>query len=288
MTVLLQVSDPHFGTEVPEVVRALRRLASEEQPGVLVLSGDITQRARSKQFAAVRRFVDALAIEHVLAVPGNHDIPLFNLPARLFRPYGNYLACFGAPLEPELDLEDLLVVCVKTTRRWRHKNGELSGAQIERVTRRLRAAHVRQLRIVVTHQPVFVVTKKDLRNRVRGAERAVPAWAEAGADIVLGGHIHLPYHSQLVPGPRAMWAVQAGTAVSWRVRGNIPNSVNLIRHEARTAPLTAWLERWDFDAESGRFACVDRLEMGLDRSTRRSREASSPPSASNPSNSRAT
>lgn len=265
MTVLLQISDPHFGTEVPAVVQALLRLAEEQRPRVLVLSGDITQRGRSAQFAAVRRFIDALAIEHVLAVPGNHDIPLFDLPARIFRPYGNYLDCFGAPLEPELDIEDLLVLCVKTTRLWRHTNGELSRAQIERVASRLRRAKTTQLRVVVTHHPVFVVTKKDLRNRVRGAEQAVPAWAEAGADIVLGGHIHLPYHRRLVPGPRPLWAVQAGTAVSWRVRGNIPNSVNLVRHDARESPMTAWLERWDFDAETQRFARVDRLEMALDR-----------------------
>ncbi len=84
MTVLLQISDPHFGTERPEVVDALERFVHELQPGVLLLSGDITQRATAAQFAAARAFVDRLAVPTVLAIPGNHDTPLFNVMAPLF------------------------------------------------------------------------------------------------------------------------------------------------------------------------------------------------------------
>ena len=86
MTVLLQISDPHFGTEQPPVVAALERLAHEQAPDVLVLSGDITQRATAAQFRAARAFVDRLGIAPTLVIPGNHDIPLFNAAARLAAP----------------------------------------------------------------------------------------------------------------------------------------------------------------------------------------------------------
>jgi 3',5'-cyclic AMP phosphodiesterase CpdA len=87
MTLLLQISDPHFGTTQPLVVNALERLAQAQRPDVLVLSGDITQRARASQFQAARGFCDRLAVPHLLSLPGNHDIPLFNLYQRMFTPY---------------------------------------------------------------------------------------------------------------------------------------------------------------------------------------------------------
>ena len=87
MSVLLQISDPHFGTEQAPVVDALLTLAHAQRPDLVVLSGDITQRARRAQFAAARRFVERLAPSALLAIPGNHDIPLFNPVARLLWPY---------------------------------------------------------------------------------------------------------------------------------------------------------------------------------------------------------
>jgi hypothetical protein len=135
MTVLLQISDTHFGTERATVVDALTALARQQRPDLVVLSGDITQRARPAQFRAARAFTDRLGAP-VLAVPGNHDIPLFDLWARLRSPYGRYSAAFGTDLEPGAPLSELLVVCVNTTRPWRHKDGEVSALQIDRVARR--------------------------------------------------------------------------------------------------------------------------------------------------------
>ena len=73
MTLILQVSDPHFGTERPPVVEALVALTHELAPDLLVLSGDITQRARRAQFETARVFVSRLNVPRVLAIPGNHD-----------------------------------------------------------------------------------------------------------------------------------------------------------------------------------------------------------------------
>lgn len=259
MSVLLHISDTHFGTDEPPVAQALRALAREQAPHALVLSGDITQRARRAQFAAARAFCDSLGVARMLALPGNHDIPLYNVVARAFYPYAGYTAAFGADLEPVLALDDLLVIGVNTTRPHRHKDGEVSPKQVARVEGLLRRAAPGQLRVVVTHQPACVMRPEDEKDRLHGGEAALQAWSAAGADLVLGGHIHLPYVADLCArapaAPRPTYCVQAGTAVSHRVRHGTPNSINLVRW---TAPLpgatrTCAVERWDYDLADSRF-----------------------------------
>ena len=252
MTILLQISDTHFGTEQAPVVDALTRLTRQQQPDVLVLSGDITQRARPAQFQAARAFVDLLGVP-VLAVPGNHDIPLFDLWTRLRHPYGRYTAAFGTDLEPVHRSPDLLVVCVNTTRPWRHRHGEISALQVDRVARILERAEPAQLRVVVVHQPAAVARVEDRPDRLRGHVVALQRWAEAGADLVMGGHIHLPYVLPLHGLARPLWAVQAGTAISSRVREGVPNSVNLLRWGADAEPGCCQIEQWDYSADARSF-----------------------------------
>ncbi|SAK97319.1 metallophosphoesterase [Caballeronia fortuita] len=270
MTLLLQISDTHFGTERPQVVAALLRLADALAPDLAVFSGDITQRARKRQFAAARTFVDALGATPVLVVPGNHDIPLFNPLARLFYPYANHQRAFGADLEPAFESPELLVLGVNTTRAYRHKDGEVSMQQVKRVAARLEAASAAQLRVVVTHQPVAVTRTQDEKNLLHGRERAVQRWARAGADLILGGHIHLPYvlplHDTFAGLARRMWAVQAGTALSSRTRGTIDNSVNVIRHDESGAGDSArrtTVERWDYSEASEAFELIARHDLAL-------------------------
>jgi 3',5'-cyclic AMP phosphodiesterase CpdA len=257
VTTLLQISDTHFGTEQEPVVRALLELNREQQPDAVVLSGDITQRARRSQFAAARRFVDELAARGLVVIPGNHDIPLFNVFARVLHPYANYSRQFGTNLEPELETPSLLIVGVNTTRPARHTDGEISEQQIARVAARLARASNEQLRIVVTHQPVHIIRDSDRSNLLHGHRTAVHSWSGAGADIMMGGHIHLPYvrplSERFTDLPRRVWSVQAGTAVSYRIRERQPNSVNVLRWPVATQRRTCTVERWDFDAGSATF-----------------------------------
>jgi 3',5'-cyclic AMP phosphodiesterase CpdA len=266
---LLQISDPHFGTEQPAVVEALLRLADELRPAVVVVSGDITQRARRAQFDAARAFVSRLSPPALVAIPGNHDIPLFNVIARMFYPYAGFERAFGADLEPAWRSDDFMVIGVNTTRASRHKDGEVSAEQILRVSKRLATASERQIRIVVTHQPVHVLRGSEIHNRLHGHADAIPAWSNAGADVIMGGHIHLPYiaplHEHYRELRRRCWVVQAGTAVSTRVRARHPNSVNLIKREDAHVCLA---ERWDYNAERKKFHCVTVERLNLDRGPR--------------------
>ncbi|MDO9405877.1 MAG: metallophosphoesterase [Polaromonas sp.] len=283
MTRLLHISDPHFGTVQPDVMQALLKLSRDLKPDLLVLSGDITQRAHAEQFRQARAFCDRLAIPHMLTLPGNHDISLLNPFKRFFNPYGAYRREFGQALEPVLDLPDVCVIGVKTTRRWRHKNGEVSTGQVARVAKRLRQASATQLRVVVVHQPLHVLRSEDAHDALRNREAATLAWAAAGADLVLGGHVHLPYAvdlGQCVTGvDRHFWCVQAGTALSSRVRWEAPNSVNVLDFHAGENACS--LERWDYrkavevplaeasglqaQKQAGLFIMAQRTSLALDR-----------------------
>ena len=257
MSVVLHISDTHFGTEQPRVVEALVALAAQQRPDVVVLSGDITQRARPAQFRAAKAFVDRLGAP-VVAVPGNHDIALFDLWARFTRPYARYARAFGAELEPVHAAPDLLVVGVNTTRAWRHKHGEVSAAQIDRVASLLTAAGAQQLRVVVVHQPAAVTRAEDHVNLLRGHQAALRAWSAAGADLVLGGHIHLPYTLAQHGLARRLWVVQAGTAVSSRIRLEAPNSVNILRWGASSG---ARGERARAGAEAGKDCLIEQWDF---------------------------
>jgi 3',5'-cyclic AMP phosphodiesterase CpdA len=265
MRTLLQISDTHFGTEQQPVLDALVSLSRRISPDVAVLSGDITQRARRAQFSAARSFIEQLHVPHVLAIPGNHDIPLFNLFARCFYPYANYVREFGANLEPIYEDDNALIICVNTTRPSRHKDGEVSEQQIQQVTKRLSNSSNRQLRIVVTHQPVHVIDEHDIQNLLHGRGSAVSAWCDAGVDIIMGGHIHLPHVRPLADSfadlPRAAWSVQAGTAVSHRTRSGIPNSINVIK----TSFPTCIVERWDFNDADAAFVQKESHSLDLAR-----------------------
>ena len=257
MSVLLHIADTHFGTERRPVVEALLALAAQQQPDLVVLAGDVTQRARPAQFRAAKAFIDRLQAP-VLAVPGNHDIALFDPWARLARPYARWAEVFGADLEPVHASAELLVVGVNTTRAWRHKHGDVSAAQIDRVAGLLAAASPQQLRVVVVHQPAAVTRASDRADLLRGHQAALHAWSVAGADLVLGGHIHLPYTLAPQGLARRLWVIQAGTAVSSRTRAEVPNSVNILRwgeapgvrdHPAQcgsAAGRHCLVEQWDF------------------------------------------
>lgn len=263
MRALLHISDTHFGTEVPAVVAALERMVQDLRPEILLLSGDITQRATRPQFRSARAFLDRLGVPRTLVMPGNHDIPLFNVFSRLLTPYRRYREELGCAVAGVDDLPGLRIIRVKSTRRLRHIDGELSAAQIEAVAGLLRDALNDVLRIVVTHQPLWVDRPRDQKNRCHGAQHALAAWREAGADLLLAGHIHWPFAERL-EGSRPMWAINAGTALSSRVRDGIPQSCNLLRFDPARPRQAATLERWDFASADGTFQRVAHQALTID------------------------
>ncbi len=249
---LLHLSDPHFGAERLEVVEALLRLAAAQSPDLCVVSGDLTQRARPAQFRRAAAFFERLRSvtgnAPQLLVPGNHDVPLINLWARWRSPYQLYCDSFGAAPESRFEGEDVVVFGVNTSTPRRRVDGEVTVAQKDAIAAALTALDDTRLKVVVVHQPVAVPAHSQRQRLLHGGQEAALAWGRAGADLILGGHIHLPYALPLQESleglSRPLWLVHAGTAVSDRLRMGAPNSVNELLFE--TAARRLRLRRWDF------------------------------------------
>jgi 3',5'-cyclic AMP phosphodiesterase CpdA len=262
ITVALHISDPHFGTEDPRAVNALLALAEQERPDVVLASGDITQRARAHEFDAARRFFSRLCTRHTIVVPGNHDMPLWDLPRRMLAPFAGFRRVFGPELEPRLVAPFIWVAGLVSARRWRHKDGALSRAQVERTARWLASAPPGALRVVVAHHPLAALRWREEDDVLSGARTAMMRWADAGVHLVLGGHTHTPYALPVAAGPRrrTVWVAQAGSAVSRRLHAGGTHSVNLLRRSAAGL----WrLEQWDLQREAGLFTRRQWREVGL-------------------------
>ena len=266
---LLQISDPHFGTEVPRVVTALTALTEQLSPSLVVLSGDVTQRATPEQFASAAAFLRQLPVPATLVVPGNHDIPLGNLALRAFSPFSRFIKTFGTDLEPVHEDNRLLVIGLNTVVPVWHKQGFVTASQIERTCARLRQSPPGQIRAIVCHHPVHAIRKEDNKNLLRGADDALRQWVAAGADLILGGHIHLPYfrplRQRLPDLPREAWVAQAGTALSSRIRQGIANSVNHVLPITTGDSAGYRIERWDYSDREGAFRQITADELKLDR-----------------------
>lgn len=248
---VVHLSDLHFGRTDPRIVAALEETVTRLAPAVVVVSGDLTQRARPAQFAEAQRFLASLPYPQVV-VPGNHDVPLYNLIARLARPLARYRRMVTPNLQPHLVQDDLAVFGLNTTRSWTVKGGLARPTDIQRVSDALQRLGDRVIKMVVAHHP-FGVTSDEVPVVEHGPQdAALAALTEAGADVFLTGHLHISYAERraasVQAGGRTAIVLGAGTATSTRVRGE-PNAFNVLRvHERRIA-----IERFDWNAAAGAF-----------------------------------
>ncbi|GAA3239817.1 metallophosphoesterase family protein [Dactylosporangium siamense] len=254
MTVrLAQISDLHFGRDVPAVARALLADLREAAPAMVAVCGDLTQRATAAEFAAARAFLDELPAP-ALVVPGNHDLPGWRVWSRFGRPWRLWRLHIGTdPGEAVTHTADgLVAVGVTTARRWgpHHdwSRGRINSPQLAAILAAFAAAPRDDLRVLVAHHP-FLLTPPVLGRGLVGRSGLALRRLGGQADLLLGGHTHLAY-SGVVNG---LVVAQSGTACSDRHKGE-PNSYNLI--DADGDHLTVSTRRWNGD----RFAAHQRSE----------------------------
>jgi 3',5'-cyclic AMP phosphodiesterase CpdA len=189
---ILHISDLHFGRTDEYVVAALLRKTHEIAPDVIVVSGDLTQRARSWQFQEARSFLDALH-RPTIVVPGNHDVPLENLFDRFFRPLAKYRKYITEDLSPTFHDEELAVVGINTARSFTRASGSINDGQIEHARQFFCGVDPGAVKIVVTHHPFDIPESLNDKYLLRRSRHAIAALATCQADLYLAGHSHVPF-----------------------------------------------------------------------------------------------
>jgi 3',5'-cyclic AMP phosphodiesterase CpdA len=250
MRTLVHLSDLHFGRVDETLLAPLRELVERIAPDVVVVSGDLTQRARSEEFEAARDYLDSLPGPQII-VPGNHDISLYNVLRRFLQPLHRYQRYITSDLDPIHVDEEIAVLGVNTARSLTFKDGRVNQQQLDKIRQELAGLDPGITRIVVTHHPFDLPKSADEDDLVARAPMAMAAFAECGVDLLLAGHLHTSHAGSTAAryqtSEYAALVVQAGTATSTRGRGEV-NSFNVIRID--TARVEVDRYGWDLVSQS--------------------------------------
>lgn len=248
---LLHLSDLHFGTERPACLTAIQEFCSEQQPELVVVSGDLTQRARYREFFHCKQFLDSLNCPY-LVVPGNHDIPLYHVWDRIFNPFTRYQLFFGN-MEMTLETEHFYVIGVNSIRRRYHTRGHISLEQIQQIDQILKQAPADKIKIIAAHQPFY--TPPDDPHGIKDCpllgRMALEVWSQSGLKALLHGHLHQSavfdlnslYH---LGAGHPVLDIHAGTATSYRLHHALSNSFNVIDKQAD-------VRHYQFNLQQARF-----------------------------------
>lgn len=235
---LFHVSDVHFGCEDTEAVAWFDAKVREEVPDAIVMTGDLTMRARHSEFAAAAKWLEGLARPVTVEV-GNHDLPYFNLWARFFTPYRRFKS-LERMIEQPLEIQGINIVPLKTTARFQFRlnwsKGNVTNSALKEALAKVEVADDDTLTFVACHHPLVDAGTRSQAD-TRGGQRALEALARAGANAVLTGHVHDPFDVTHPAGANMVRLVGAGT-LSRRTRDSRA-SFNEIRIEGRQFEVVA-------------------------------------------------
>lgn len=224
MARIVHLSDLHFGAHDERLVQAVQQEVDALKPDLVVISGDFTQRARTEQFREACAFLESLRDRghEVLGVPGNHDVPLYDVLRRFLSPLARYRRFIDETLCPFVELPGVAVLGINTARSLTVKDGRINKDQVAFIQETFSRTASAAMRILVTHHPLFALEiGGEVERAIGRQELALDAVEESGVDMVLAGHNHHASSqdaSDLVTRAGGVLVVQAGTATSTRVR----------------------------------------------------------------------
>ena len=251
MARIAHLSDIHFGANDPKIVAATEAWLQERLPDLIIISGDFTQRAKVDQFRQASAYLNRLqsAGFRTLVVPGNHDVPLYDVFRRFAAPLDRYKRYISADLCPWFENEQVAVLGINTARSLTVKDGRINRDQIAMLQDRFAAVSSGKTRILVTHHPLYAMPigeGGELSEAVGRHRDAIDAVCKAGVHLALAGHFHRTYAEsarKMVENAGSVLVMQAGTATSTRLRNNEMQSFNWIhahRHDEVELQVVAW------------------------------------------------
>ena len=247
MTRIVHLSDLHFGAHDERLVEAVDWAVDRLKPDLVVISGDFTQRAKTEQFREACKFLEGLRDRghEVLGVPGNHDVPLYDVLRRFLSPLARYRRFIDDTLCPFIELPGVAVLGINTARSMTFKDGRINRDQVDFIRETFARVASDKMRIIVTHHPLFALqVGGEVERAIGRQELALDAVEESGVDMVLAGHAHHASSQdagELVTRAGGVLVVQAGTATSTRVREQEQsfNSIDIAEGSA-TITVHAW------------------------------------------------
>lgn len=251
MARIAHLSDIHFGAHDPRIVDAATAWLEEHRPDLVIISGDLTQRARVEQFRAASAWLNGLRAAglKLLVIPGNHDIPLYDLIRRFAAPLDRYKRYISLDLCPWYEDDEVAILGLNTARSLTIKDGRINHDQMDMLRERFASVASAKTRILVTHHPLFAMPigrGGELSEAVGQHDDAVRAASEAGVHLALAGHFHRTYAQaarKMVEKAGGALIIQAGTATSTRLRNAEPQSFNWLhvrRHDEVEIQVIVW------------------------------------------------
>ncbi len=243
---LVQLSDIHFGGENKEAVEAATAWINEARPDLVVVAGDLTLDGKTPEFDAAAAWLKRLP-DPMIVVPGNHDTPFVG-PRELFerftRTWRRFKDRFGDEDGAAWRAPGITVTSLNTARaaqvRWNWSKGAVSHGQVRRIVRELKAAPAGDLKVVVCHHPLMEVLGGPMTAKVHGGVSAASHFVEAGADVILSGHIHLPFVTRAVTArPRRSARAPCRTANAAPRRASMSSRSSRAVSASRPWPMSA-------------------------------------------------
>ncbi len=233
---ILQFSDVHFGCEHKHACAAALEYAHATPNDLVLITGDITQKGFPDEFTAAGEWMRAMP-EPRFVIVGNHDVPYWDAVARVLHPWRAFETATGFPAHDGQFLgKDVMVRGVVTARGWQARpnwsKGVIDLDQTRRAAEALRQAPIGTLRILACHHPLIEMVGTPMTGDVKRGDEAAMIFAEAGVDLIMTGHVHVPFALAIDLSDRCSYAVGCGT-LSKRERGAPPsfNDVSWSAHE---------------------------------------------------------